>query len=394
MDIVLVALYLAAQVRVAAIVINTRVICLRDSPLKIGLMAVTVLVAAGWMAWSTAALWAEGPASLLGLGMPMSPGRWALWGWLVASLAFLVVGTARSLWLRAATRERQQPASRRTAVALPPGLARGPSGLLARLDDAARLEITQHEWRLPRLPAQFDGLSVVQVSDLHYAPHLAEALERIFYEIERLQPDLIALTGDFVTRLHDLPGLAGPLARLRAPLGAYAVTGNHDWWTDVAEVERVLGEGGVRLLRNEYVALRRDDAALYLSGVDDLWSPTHDLARALDGIPRDGFVLLLAHNPDEIYQVPPERVDLILSGHTHGGQVTLPLIGPLVVPCRSAQFAHGLHRARGALLYINRGLGAGAPFRFRCKPEVTHITLRAGAGAGHAEGPSLAAPSP
>jgi len=385
-DIVLVALYLAAQVRLAAYLMNTRVVCLRDSPLKSGLMAAYTLVAAGWMAWSAGALWAASPAALLLLDAPMTPGRWTLWAWVVVSLGYLAGAAARSLWLRAATRANPGASPRRAVVALPLGPTRGLCRLLAAFDDHARLEIVHHEWRLPRLPQEFDGLRIVHISDLHHAPYTAPGLDRTLDEIERLEPDLVVMTGDLVTDIGDLPDAARPLSRLRAPLGAYAVTGNHDWWADLGVLHSVLDQAGVRLLRNEHLALRRDGAALHLAGVDDLWSPTHDLAQTLDGIPEGGFTILLAHNPDEVHRVPPGHVDLVLCGHAHGGQVTLPVIGPLVVPCHSAHFAQGLHRARGTLLYVNRGLGASTPFRFRCKPELTHITLRAGAGPAAEEG--------
>jgi predicted MPP superfamily phosphohydrolase len=378
MDILLLALYVVAQVRAAALLMNTRVICIPDSQLKTVLIGAHAVLSIAWMAWSASVLWAAGPVSTLLLEPPRTLGRVALCGWLEASLLFLVVGTVRALWLRVATRASDQPAPRRSVVPLPTRPLPRPLAWLARLDDRGRLEITEHEWRLPRLPRPFDGCRVVHISDLHYSPATAHSLDRVLDEIERLPPDLIVFTGDLVSHPRDLPGLAQPLSRLRAPLGVYAVSGNHDWWTDLAPIARTLHEAGIRLQRNEHAALRRDDSAIYIAGVDDLWSPTHDPARALHGIPQGAFTILLAHNPDEVYQVPPGSVDLLLAGHTHGGQATLPVIGPVVVPCFSAHFAQGLPRARGALLYVNRGLGGDEPPRFRCKPELTRIILRAG----------------
>ena len=244
---------------------------------------------------------------------------------------------------------------------------------------------------LEGLPAGFDGLRVAQLSDIHFHRRVpldlvAEAV-RIVTEFD---PHLVALTGDFLygddeTLIHPL---AEALSDLRAPLGVWAVPGNHDYWIfslralpDLSGRERIVFEAlervGVRVLRNESVTLERKGARMDLVGLDDYWSGALHPSRAYRDTDPDRAALVLAHNPDTLAELTGRRADLILSGHTHGGQIRIPLAGPLLVPLHRTAFTKGLYRAGTRTIYVNRGLGfVWYPLRFGARPEIALLTLR------------------
>lgn len=235
--------------------------------------------------------------------------------------------------------------------------------------------------RLPRLPRVFHGFTLVQLSDFHYGPLVEPASLSVAFDVARaLQPDLFVVTGDFVSRLTrtEADWLARELSRLSAPEGAFAVLGNHDWWDEADRVAEAIEAAGVRVLRNEQVALQRDGAALYLAGVDDVRAGAHDLPGALRGIPSEACVLLLAHEPyfaDAAARTG--RVALQLSGHSHGGQMRVPILESLILRLTGHhKYPRGLNRVGELQVYTNRGLGVvGLPLRYNCPPEVTHLTL-------------------
>lgn len=237
--------------------------------------------------------------------------------------------------------------------------------------------------RLPRLPPAFHGFTLVQLSDFHYGPLVEPASLSIAFDVAcALQPDLFVVTGDFVSRLTrtEADWLARELSRLSAPGGVFAVLGNHDWWEESDRVTEAVEAAGVRVLRNEHVALQRDGAALYLAGVDDVRAGAHDLPRALCGIPSEACVLLLAHEPYFAEAAARTgRVALQLSGHSHGGQMRVPILEPLVLRLIGHhKYPRGLNRVGAMQVYTNRGLGVvGFPLRYNCPPEVTHLTLHA-----------------
>ncbi|MBE2232043.1 MAG: metallophosphoesterase [Anaerolinea sp.] len=231
---------------------------------------------------------------------------------------------------------------------------------------------------LPRLPARLEGLRVAQLSDLHISSYTtAGDIERAAALAMRQSPDVIVLTGDFIWRevWQYAEELVEPLRTLRAPLGVYAVLGNHDHWEDAALATRVLGEAGVTLLLNQAVRLETD-APLWLAGLDDVWERKHDMAAALAGAPDDECKLLLVHEPDYADEAARYPVDLQLSGHSHGGQINLPGYGRPVLPYLGRKYPAGLYQVGPLALYTNRGIGVIAPpVRFNCPPEVTLLTL-------------------
>ena len=237
---------------------------------------------------------------------------------------------------------------------------------------------------LPRLDAAFEGYRIAQISDIHadgwMTPGRVLSLVNL---INAEAPDLVAITGDFATysRFRSLirhaSRLVAPLRRLQATDGVVAVLGNHDHKTDARTVRRVLAASGVIELHNAVLTLRRGGESLYLCGVDDLKEGTPRLDRALEGLSEEGAAVLLAHEPDFADEsAATGRIDLQLSGHSHGGQVGVPLLRYPLLPKLSRKYPIGLYRVGDIFLYTNRGLGALLRFRFNCRPEITVFTLR------------------
>ncbi|GAB4573071.1 MAG: metallophosphoesterase [Anaerolineae bacterium] len=237
---------------------------------------------------------------------------------------------------------------------------------------------------LPRLHPAFSGLRLVHISDLHINGWLKPAdLAEIAVRINALAPDVIAITGDFSSNGHiaDPDGLRAALQVLQPREITVAVLGNHDHVArgGPSRLRAILQDSGVLELPNRVHTLVRGEARLHLAGVDDLSFRQARLDRVLAELPPDGAAILLAHEPDFAdVSAATGRFDLQLSGHTHGGQVQLPLVGPLLLPRNGRRYVDGLYRAGGMYVYTNRGLGAGhIPIRVNCRPEVTVFTLLA-----------------
>lgn len=246
------------------------------------------------------------------------------------------------------------------------------------------IELTHVEIPLPRLPEQFDGYRIVHISDIHAGIWLPDdRLEEVAAIVNAQDPDLVAITGDFVTLTYlEAPDHIVPEMRmLRARDGVVAVLGNHDYWGILGhrQIRYVIRAGGMIDLNNDVHTLERDGAVLHLAGVD---SAREHMARpdiVLDKLPREGAAILLAHEPDFAdVAARTNRFDLQLSGHSHGGQVVVPVYGPPHLPPMGKKYHTGRYRIGNLVLYTNRGLGVvGLPVRFFCRPEITVITLRA-----------------
>jgi uncharacterized protein len=278
--------------------------------------------------------------------------------------------------------------SRRNFLRLGVGCA---AGLAFYAGEIARheLEIIDITIKLPRLPDAFAGMKIVQISDFHFEEYTEAAfLESIVRKVNALGPDLVVLTGDFVSS-KPLPkrmtiGLgyhcAEILGQIQCPL-RYAIMGNHDALVGAAAVTDALLSQGIPVLANSFVPLERQGQRVWLAGIEDALQERPRLSHALPAGRGDGEpIILLAHEPDFADHAVGRRVDLILSGHTHGGQVLLPFLPPLMLPDMGVKYVHGLFRlGDGMQLYVNRGIGAvNLPFRFRCPPEITAITLQPG----------------
>ncbi len=232
--------------------------------------------------------------------------------------------------------------------------------------------------RLPTLPPALDGLRIGQITDTHLGqPFAVDNLRWAVELMRREQPDLIALTGDLAGRSEGIPEIPPLLGQLRAPLGVYAVPGNHDYWEGLADVHAALMLADIPLLMNEHRHLRWNGADLWLAGIDEVWDGSPNIAAALDGVPDDAFKVLLAHSPDMADNAADYGFAVQLSGHTHGGHLRLPLIGPFARPRYGLRYVMGLYQVGAMSLYVSRGLG-GLPLRLLCRPEATILTLRCG----------------
>lgn len=257
--------------------------------------------------------------------------------------------------------------------------------LYSRRVEPYRLVVERVEARPAGLPRELDGLTLGLMSDLHRGSYTSEALiERAAEALMSLSPDLIALTGDFVHGYNfQGPSVARALRALHAPLGIYAVMGNHDHWLDHEAIEHALRrqfmDRSFEVLRNTRVRLEARGAPLHIVGVDDVMAGRDNLDQALAGMSDRQPAILLAHEPD-FADTASQRYPFLLqvSGHSHGGQVRLPVIGAPILPPLGERYPIGLQRAGDMLVYTSRGIGMiYPPVRFMCPPEVTLITLRA-----------------
>jgi len=240
------------------------------------------------------------------------------------------------------------------------------------------LTVEHQRIQLRRLPKAFTGFRIVQLSDVHHGPFSScEQIERAVETANRLKPDIVALTGDYISREREYAApCAEMLGRLRARHGVYAVLGNHDHWTDAALITDLFRAEGIHVLINEGMRFEYRGSAFWLAGVDDTMVGLEDIPLALAGAREDEIKLLLAHNPIVLRRAARAGVDLVLSGHTHGGQVAL----------RSEKSASGRPRRRllkglgrqgQTQIYVNRGLGTVVlPIRYGCPPEVSLLELQ------------------
>ena len=274
-----------------------------------------------------------------------------------------------------------------TSAAAAAGVAVAGGGFL----ESNHPQVTRLEIPLTRLPHAFDGFTIAQLSDFHYDSHFSELPIRKAVEmVNGLYPDLVVLTGDFVTVpvLHGLPGdvrrfaqTAEPCSQilqdLQAPMGRFAVLGNHDAYSDPVQVARALRDHHLPVLMNRSVPLERGKDRIWLAGTDDVMEGRPDIALAVENVPSAEMIILLAHEPDFADEASLTPVDLQLSGHSHGGQVWIPGIGAPWLPPLARRYPRGLYKVGNLTLYTNLGIGTiRAPIRINCPPEITLITLR------------------
>ncbi|HEX4037248.1 MAG TPA: metallophosphoesterase [Acidobacteriaceae bacterium] len=256
------------------------------------------------------------------------------------------------------------------------------SGEIARHE----LSVEEHTIRLERLPDAFRGMRIAQISDLHYEGFTEGFfLREVVRRVNRLQPDMVLLTGDFITKFptldrvprQQMPRCAAILSALRCPL-RFASLGNHDEAIGKDYVIAPLEEHGIPVLVNRATPLERDGQRLWLAGVGSACEQDADPASAIPRACVNGneAVILMAHEPDPLPDYARYNVDLVLSGHTHGGQVRLPLLPAFALPEYGRNYVEGLFHHGRTQLYVNRGIGTvGLPFRLWCPPEITVFTL-------------------
>lgn len=233
---------------------------------------------------------------------------------------------------------------------------------------------------VPNLPEVFSGFRIVQVTDLHYGFLVPLALIRsVITRVNDIPRDLVVCTGDFVHEKRatgQIEAVWPLVAGLRAPSGVLSVLGNHDHWADTTRSQYWLSQTG-QDLRHKVTFIEREGSRLWLAGAGDLWEDHRSLDGLLRDIPETDCRLVLAHNPDTADTDFSSRVDLMVSGHTHGGQVNIPLIGTPVLPVRNKIYSCGLKKSpKGMSVFISRGIGwAVYPVRFNCFPEIAVLEL-------------------
>lgn len=244
-----------------------------------------------------------------------------------------------------------------------------------------RLVVREAQLSLPCWRAA--PLRIGVIGDLHVGSPFVDLkkLDRIVDTMNAGRPDVVVLLGDYVRGAKGgtfVPpeAIASQLARLRAPLGVYAVLGNHDWWLDAARVERALSSAGIRVMDDAAVEIAHG-SPFWLVGISDFWEGKHDVTGALRQVTNAAPVLVITHNPD-VFPLIPNRVCLTLAAHTHGGQVAIPLIGRPIVPSRYGQrYAVGEIEEQGRRLYVTSGVGTSIiPVRFRVPPETVFVEIR------------------
>ncbi|MGE0339129.1 MAG: metallophosphoesterase [Xanthobacteraceae bacterium] len=279
--------------------------------------------------------------------------------------------------------------SRRSFLRLFGGAFAAGAGLLAYayIESRYRLATTVYRFRPPRWPQLQKPLRIVALADLHAVePWMPIArIEEIVRAADALQPDLVLHLGDFV---HGIPrpfrtgavpiaAWSAALGKLKAPLGAHAVLGNHDWFQGAEEIRQALAGNGIRVLENGAVKLNTAEGfAFWLAGLGDQVARQDDLGKTMRAISDDAPAILMAHEPDIFPQVT-DRVSLTLCGHTHGGQIRLPFLGAPVVPSRYGQrFAYGHIVEQGRHLVVSGGLGCTMlPLRLGSPPEIVLLEL-------------------
>lgn len=248
------------------------------------------------------------------------------------------------------------------------------------------VEIREIEIHSNRIPSSFHGVRIVQFSDLHFGFYMDTSdLKKIAQQINATKPDLICFTGDLIDKeftKKDANQVANILKQLKSPLGKYAILGNHDYWGDSRLVQECLQEAGFQILMNDCVRISKGTEYIYLSGLDDVMEGLPDIEKVMKKWSQDQqkYHIILVHEPDFAEVISEYPIDLQLSGHSHGGQINFPVIGPLITPPISQKYPLGLYEKinnKNLTLYTNRGLGTTIlPLRFFCRPEITVFTLR------------------
>lgn len=250
------------------------------------------------------------------------------------------------------------------------------------------VEVVRRDMPIPGLDKAFNGTTLIQLSDLHVGSTMPIShFEKWLAWVNDQSPDLVVLTGDTVHYGNRSAALAaaGLVTSLRAKEGVFASFGNHEWGatcmgggrSDVAaQVTNIFTACGIKLLLNQSVVIKKNAASLYVVGVEDYWSTQFDPDAAFAGLPADAPVIVLSHNPDTFLEMLDRPFAWMLAGHTHGGQVNLPLVGPPMLPLNHKEFVAGHYTMGGKNLYVNRGLGWLMRLRFNARPEITVFTLR------------------
>ena len=247
-----------------------------------------------------------------------------------------------------------------------------------------RLIVRQQTIQIDNCPKELSGLRIALIGDVHTgAPFINNSkLQRIVELTNQQQPDLIVLLGDYMSpnswHSHRVEPevTASALKNLKAPLGVYAILGNHDWWYNGERVKRAFEQNGIRILEDEVAEVKWRAGSFYLAGLADLWTRPQHVNETIAKVPSGSPIIALTHNPD-VFPNLPQSVPLMLAAHTHGGQVNLPLIGTPIVPSRfGPKYTAGPIYENGHHLFVTTGIGTSIlPVRFRVTPEIVILTI-------------------
>ena len=247
-------------------------------------------------------------------------------------------------------------------------------------NESLDLDLTERGLDAPRLPAALEGLSIVHISDLHYTGKVGKPFfEEAVRMSNAIEPDLVAVTGDLVDKNRCIDWLPDTLGRLKARYGVYFILGNHDLRVDWKRMLRVLDACGLIYVGGRWLSVEVRGQPLLLAGNELPWFKPAADPRTFPPRSEVPFRVMLAHSPDQLAWARQGDGDLMLAGHTHGGQIRFPLIGPLFAPSyRGVQYASGLFHVPPTILNVSRGLSGEIPLRMNCPPEIIHLALHAG----------------
>jgi predicted MPP superfamily phosphohydrolase len=245
------------------------------------------------------------------------------------------------------------------------------------------LKYSQETFKLAGLPASFSGVRIAHLSDLHFNDWMTPMrFEEAVELAKKAEPDLILVTGDFIDRrinLVNVPKYINLLKELKAPRGKFAVLGNHDHKQDASLVRHMMAESGFVDVSNRVEPLEIDGETIFICGLDSYKLGRQDIDKVLSDLPDEGVAILMVHEPDYAdISSGYGRFSLQLSGHSHGGQIYIPLLGPPVTPLYGSIYPRGRYKIGEMQLYTNRGIGMVTPYvRLNCRPEIAAITLEA-----------------
>jgi uncharacterized protein len=241
-------------------------------------------------------------------------------------------------------------------------------------NESLRLSKVEVELALPNLPRALDGLSILHISDLHFSPaYDRRYFEAVFAECDGWESDLVAFTGDLVDSDETVDWVVPLFSKLRGRLGAFSILGNHDAEHQPDRLRDVLSEAGFLSLEGRWETVESQGVTIALGGTSYPWGPPLPLADK----PRADYRIFLCHSPDQYYRAEKAGFNLMLSGHNHGGQIRLPLLGAIFMPSvYSRRFDRGFFRKNDLTLHVSQGVGAKHPIRYGCTPEITRLVLR------------------
>jgi predicted MPP superfamily phosphohydrolase len=256
-------------------------------------------------------------------------------------------------------------------------VGRGRSRPLAYLpgNEIFQVDFSEKTFHLPRLPAEWDGLTILHLTDLHMHGVPDKAFFRwVIDHCLNSLPDIVAVTGDIADGPTHHRWILPILGRLRWRVAGFAILGNHDLWYDGARIRRRLSKAGLRVLGNHWEQIELRGQPLTVIGNEGPWvSPGPDLSKC----PAPGFRLCLSHTPDNIRWAQRNQIDLMLSGHNHGGQIRFPVIGSVLAPSvYGTRYDSGTFSEPPTALHVGRGLAGKQPLRYNCRPEVTRLILK------------------